>query len=118
MERIKPSSPIVTPEKLPKTPQEAEKLLLTTEQLKEMMEEGLEKKKIKEAIEKAKEAGFEPEAKVKIEPFGRGVVVGYNENPDGYYPGDLYPVLVRLSSGRVIECTLEQLSLLAPASEK
>jgi hypothetical protein len=54
------------------------------------------------AIKEAQKRGFVIGAKVKL-PYSDtpevGVVVGYNQTPNGFYSGDRYPVLVKFERG-------------------
>ncbi len=68
-------------------------------------------KKMRNAIQAAKELGFIPGAKVKLSHGPEvGEIVGYNESVGGFYPGSRYPVLIEFKRG-TFEYVTDQLRL-------
>lgn len=56
--------------------------------------------KTKKAIREVKKMGFVIGTKAKISNDDEaGVIVGYNNNTDGFYPGSRYPILVKFERG-------------------
>ncbi|MFZ2193650.1 MAG: hypothetical protein WAV31_05390 [Candidatus Moraniibacteriota bacterium] len=101
----------LSPDQLPKTPEDAEKLWNALKPLIEEMKEPDGEKKMSNEVAKAKGLGFVPGAKAKLSHDAEvGEVVGYNEAVGGFYPGSRYPVIIKFDRG-TFEYSLEQLEL-------
>lgn len=101
----------LSPDRFPKTHEEAEKLWDTLKPLIEEMKEPDGEKKMSNEVAKAKELGFVPGAKAKLSHDPEiGEVLGYNEAIGGFYPGSRYPVIIKFERG-TFEYSLEQIKL-------
>lgn len=89
--------------------EEADSLLRLHKQMKEKEPSAIA---VAHAISCAKEAGYVVGAKIRfILSDTCGVVMGYNNKTSGFYPGNIYPLLISSSRGN-FEYALTDLTLI------